>query len=212
MRALYRKQPWLLALLPRSERTLRERRSRRLKVKRAKELELVVVDKRAKRKESRVLDSNGESGDLGGLCLSCERREGGLQWWILMGKAQAIETHHSPPRAPLEESAVVDKGDFLYIGVRVYLFLCFLTSGNIACSILKAKLTAAQNNTEERHKFYQRRDTWQVYVGLINDLKCFTWRGSLYQPIRAQKVVFNFSLLLIEKISARVKVSTNKTI
>lgn len=44
-----------------------ERHSRRLKVKRAKELELVVVDKRAKRKESRVLDSNGESGALGGL-------------------------------------------------------------------------------------------------------------------------------------------------
>lgn len=37
-------------------------------MKRAKELELVVVDKRAKRKESRVLDSNGESGALGGLC------------------------------------------------------------------------------------------------------------------------------------------------
>lgn len=43
-------------------------------MKRAKELELVVVDKRAKRKESRVLDSNGESGALEGLCLSCERR------------------------------------------------------------------------------------------------------------------------------------------
>lgn len=42
--------------------------SRRREVKRAKELELVVVDKRAKRKESRVLDSNGESGDLEGLC------------------------------------------------------------------------------------------------------------------------------------------------
>ena len=42
-------------------------------MKRAKELELVVVDKRAKGKESRVLDSNGESGALGGLCLSCER-------------------------------------------------------------------------------------------------------------------------------------------
>lgn len=49
------------------------RHSHRLKVKRAKELELVVVDKRAKRKESRVLDSNGESGALGGLRLSCER-------------------------------------------------------------------------------------------------------------------------------------------
>lgn len=47
---------------------IQERPSRRLKVKRAKELELVVVDKRAKRKESRVLDSNGESGALGGLC------------------------------------------------------------------------------------------------------------------------------------------------
>lgn len=47
----------------------REKRdSRRPEVKRAKELELVVVDKRARRKESRVLDSNGESGALGGLC------------------------------------------------------------------------------------------------------------------------------------------------
>jgi len=45
-------------------------------VKRAKELELVVVDKRAKRKEPRVLDSNGESGALEGLCLSCERERG----------------------------------------------------------------------------------------------------------------------------------------
>lgn len=42
-------------------------------MKRAKELELVVVDKRAKRKESRVLDSNGESGALRGHFLSCER-------------------------------------------------------------------------------------------------------------------------------------------
>lgn len=59
---------WWLLLLVKSARALRERRARRLEVKRAKELELVVVDKRAKRKESRVLDSNGESGDLGGLC------------------------------------------------------------------------------------------------------------------------------------------------
>lgn len=34
-----------------------------------------------------------------------------------MGNAQTIET------PPLEESAVVDKRDFLYIGVRVYVFL-----------------------------------------------------------------------------------------
>lgn len=55
---------------------LRKRHSRRLEVKRAKELELVVVDKRAKRKESRVLDSNGESGALRGLCPV--RREWGV--------------------------------------------------------------------------------------------------------------------------------------
>lgn len=45
-------------------------------MKRAKELELVVEDKRAKRKESRVLDSNGESGALRGHFLSCERGAG----------------------------------------------------------------------------------------------------------------------------------------
>lgn len=45
-------------------------------MKRAKELELVVVDKRAKRKESRVLDSNGERGALRGLCPV--RREWGV--------------------------------------------------------------------------------------------------------------------------------------
>lgn len=48
-------------------------------MKRAKELELVVVDKRAKRKESRVLDSNGESGALGGLYVLREgERKGGV--------------------------------------------------------------------------------------------------------------------------------------
>lgn len=71
------KTAWMLIPPLESERALRGRHSRRLKVKRAKELELVVVDKRAKRKESRVLDSNGESGALGGLCLSCERERGG---------------------------------------------------------------------------------------------------------------------------------------
>lgn len=49
-------------------------------MKRAKELELVVVDKRAKRKESRVLDSNGESGALGGLCPV--RRGGWVRGWV----------------------------------------------------------------------------------------------------------------------------------
>lgn len=73
-----KKQPGLLMLRLKSERALLGRHSRRLKVKRAKELELVVVDKRAKRKESRVLDSNGESGALGGPCLSCERGKGGV--------------------------------------------------------------------------------------------------------------------------------------
>lgn len=48
-----------------------------LKWKGQRELELVVVDKRAKRKESRVLDSNGESGALGGLCPVWEGGGGG---------------------------------------------------------------------------------------------------------------------------------------
>lgn len=77
-------------------------------MKRAKELELVVVDKRAKRKESRVLDSNGESGALGGLCLSCERgkgKGGGASVMNFNGKSTSLPL--------LEESAMVDKRDFL---------------------------------------------------------------------------------------------------
>lgn len=45
------KTAWMLIPPLKNERALRGRHSRRLKVKRAKELELVVVDKRAKRKE-----------------------------------------------------------------------------------------------------------------------------------------------------------------
>lgn len=71
-----KKKAWMLVPLLKSERALLERHSRRLKVKRAKELELVVVDKRAKRKESRVLDSNGESGALGGLYVLWEGEVG----------------------------------------------------------------------------------------------------------------------------------------
>lgn len=82
----------------------RERHSRRLKVKRAQELELVVVDKRAKRKESRVLDSNGESGALGGLCPVRGEGVGGASVMNFNGK--------STPPHPVEESAWLDKRDF----------------------------------------------------------------------------------------------------
>lgn len=122
-------------------------------MKRAKELELVVVDKRAKRKESRVLDSNGESGALGGLLAVLrgeagvcggggERDGGGVGWGASVMNFNGKGTNDwDPPSLSLSLGRKCYGGQkvffSLYVGVRMYVFIC-----SLARSIWEADMTA----------------------------------------------------------------------